>query len=233
MRAVIVALVVAVAVVALRLGGGGGGDDFTPSWVATARAAEVPVYPLRGAPEPDRRLASPEGAPLVFLVKTTDGRAVDVDAEWLHVYLPIRPNGSGGWLRSSDVTLRRNDYRIAIDLDDHDLTLFHRGNVQLTTSIGVGTSRMPTPGGVYYVKELLEPPEDDDLYGPFAYGLSGFSDSPGAASFRGGDGTLGIHGTNDPSSIGKDVSHGCIRVPNEVIRHMARTLPMGTPVEIT
>jgi lipoprotein-anchoring transpeptidase ErfK/SrfK len=91
---------------------------------------------------------------------------------------------------------------------------------------------MPTPGGVYYVKELLEPPEADDLYGPFAYGLSGFSDRPGAVDFKGGDGALGIHGTNDPSSIGQDVSHGCIRVPNDVIRRMAATLPMGTPVDI-
>jgi lipoprotein-anchoring transpeptidase ErfK/SrfK len=231
-RAAIVALVAAVAVAALRAGGGGG-DDVAPSWVATAKGAEVPVYPLRGAPEPDRRLAGAEHAPLVFLVKPTDGPEVAADAEWLHVYLPIRPNGSGGWIRSSDVTLRRNDHRIAIDLEDHRLTLLHRGNVQLETPIGVGTSRMPTPDGVYYVTELLVPPEDDDLYGPFAFGLSGFSDSPGAANFRGGDGTLGIHGTNDPSSIGKDISHGCIRVPNDVIRRLARTLPMGTPVEIS
>jgi hypothetical protein len=230
MRFLLVVLIAAVAFLAVR---GGGDDDFTSSWVAVAKATDVPVYPLRGAAEPSRTLTGPEDGPLVFLVRATDGREVDINAEWLHVYLPIRPNGSGGWIRSSDVTLRRNDYRIAIDLDDHELTLTQRGNVQLTTSIGVGTSRMPTPGGRYYIKELLEPPDTDDLYGPFAYGLSGFSDSPGAADFRGGDGTLGIHGTNDPSSIGKDVSHGCIRVPNDVIRHMADTLPMGTPVEIT
>jgi hypothetical protein len=229
-RSIIVVLVVAVAVLALR---GGGDDDFTPSWVATAKVADVPVYALRGAPEPDRHLSGPEDGPLVFLVRPTDGREVDINADWFHVYLPVRPNGSGGWIRASDVTLRRNDYRIAIDLDDHELTVTQKGHVQLTTPIGVGTSSMPTPGGVYYLKELLEPPESDDLYGPFAYGLSGFSDSPGAANFKGGDGTLGIHGTNDPSSIGKDVSHGCIRVPNDVIRHMAATLPMGTPVEIS
>jgi hypothetical protein len=230
-RFVLVVLVAAVAFAAVR-GGSGGDDDFTPSWVATAKVPEVPIYPLRGAPEPDRRLPSPEGGPLVFLVKPTDGEPVDINAEWLHVYLPVRPNGSGGWVRSQDVTLRRNDYRIAIDLEDHELTLLHKGNLQFRTPIGVGTSSMPTPGGVYYVKELVVPAEADDLYGPFAYGLSGFSDSPGAKDFRGGDGALGIHGTNDPSSIGKDVSHGCIRVSNDVIRHLAKVLPMGTPVEI-
>src|SRR4029453_1056474 len=136
MRAVTVVLVAVVAVAALRSGGDGASDEFTPSWVATARVADVAVYPLRGAPEPDRHLTSSEGMPLVFLVNPPAGRAVAVAAEWLHVYLPIRPNGSGGWIRSADVTLRRNDYRISIDLDDHELTLRHRGNVQLTTPIG-------------------------------------------------------------------------------------------------
>ena len=48
----------------------------------------------------------------------------------------------------------------------------------------------------------------------------------------GGDGRLGIHGTNNPSGIGRRISHGCIRVRNPVIRRMARVLPLGTPVHI-
>jgi hypothetical protein len=225
MRLLIVVLIGAVAVLALR---SGGDSDFTPSWVATGRTGDVPVYPLRGAPEPMRHLTGSDAAPVVLLVR--DDQAA---GEWLHVYLPIRPNGSGGWVRARDVTLRRNDYRIAIDLAHHHLTLTQRGHELFTTPIGVGTSTTPTPGGVYFVDELLQPPDHDDLYGPFAYGLSGFSDSPAAAHFRGGDGVLGIHGTNDPSSIGRDVSHGCIRVPNEVIRRMAALVPLGTPVDIT
>jgi lipoprotein-anchoring transpeptidase ErfK/SrfK len=51
-------------------------------------------------------------------------------------------------------------------------------------------------------------------------------------SFAGGDGVIGIHGTNDPSSIGTDVSHGCIRMSNEGITRLAKVLPLGTPVEI-
>lgn len=50
--------------------------------------------------------------------------------------------------------------------------------------------------------------------------------------FAGGDGMIGIHGTNDPSSIGRDSSHGCIRMSNEGITKLAESVPLGVPVEI-
>ena len=53
-------------------------------------------------------------------------------------------------------------------------------------------------------------------------------------SFNGGTGVIGLHGTNDPSSIGGDVSSGCIRMQNDVIERLVNEigLPLGTPVEI-
>lgn len=201
------------------------------SWVATAEVAEVAVYlEPGGAGEPRARLKSPtaSGATLVFLV---DGR--DAGGEWLPVHLPIRPNGSVGWVRAADVRLAPNDFLLAVDLSEREMTFSRRGRVEWTTPIGVGTRAMPTPPGRYYVKELLMPGKEDSLYGPFALGLSGFSDEPGASDFRGGDGVLAIHGTDDPDSIGDRVSHGCIRVPNDIITFLAGNLPMGTPVDIT
>jgi lipoprotein-anchoring transpeptidase ErfK/SrfK len=50
---------------------------------------------------------------------------------------------------------------------------------------------------------------------------------------REGGGIVGLHGTNDPSSIGHNASHGCIRMTNDAIRFLARTVPLGTPVEIS
>jgi lipoprotein-anchoring transpeptidase ErfK/SrfK len=44
------------------------------------------------------------------------------------------------------------------------------------------------------------------------------------------DGTYAIHGTNRPSSIGRFVSHGCIRMYNEDIRQLYRLARIGTPV---
>jgi len=50
--------------------------------------------------------------------------------------------------------------------------------------------------------------------------------------YAGGDGEIGIHGRNDASAVGTDVSHGCIRVPDSVITRLARGLPLGTPAQI-
>jgi lipoprotein-anchoring transpeptidase ErfK/SrfK len=51
-------------------------------------------------------------------------------------------------------------------------------------------------------------------------------------TFNGGEPVIGIHGTNRPDLVGTDVSSGCIRVTNDVIRKMVKILPLGTPVTI-
>ena len=42
----------------------------------------------------------------------------------------------------------------------------------------------------------------------------------------------GIHGTNDPSSIGNAVSRGCVRMYNQDVLQLASIVPNGTPVSI-
>jgi lipoprotein-anchoring transpeptidase ErfK/SrfK len=51
-------------------------------------------------------------------------------------------------------------------------------------------------------------------------------------TFQGGDAIIGIHGTNQPDLVGKDVSHGCIRMRNDQITRLSKILPLGTPVSI-
>lgn len=231
MRSVVLLVVAGALALGLAMRDGDAPEPvWTGSWVATAKGSTVQVFPAPDAPAPTVELASPtkRGAALVFLV---DGR--DVAGPWLPVHLPVRPNGSKGWVRAADVHLASNDFRVTVDLEDRELTVVRLGEVEWRTPIGVGTRKTPTPAGSYYLTELLMPNDADTVYGTFALGLSGFTDSPGAADYKGGEGGLAIHGTNDPDSIGKRVSHGCIRVPNDVIDYMAATLPMGTPVEIS
>ena len=69
----------------------------------------------------------------------------------------------------------------------------------------------------------------DDAKARAAIGISAFSNV--LRSWRDG-GPIGIHGTNETFSIGQPVSHGCIRLPNDVIIRLFAVTPLGTPVVI-
>ena len=200
--------------------------------ISVVAEVSVPNITVRSAPEPDAEvvveLANPvaTGGPLVFMAT----EAVVGEDGWIEVMLPVRPNGTTGWVQTDEVELKRNHYRVEIDVSDHLLWVYLDGEVVVETEVGIGTGDTPTPIGSFYLAELLEPIEQNGPYGDFAFGLSGFSET--LTNFNGGEGVIGIHGTNDPDSLGTNVSHGCVRVANEVISQLAAELPLGTPVHI-
>jgi lipoprotein-anchoring transpeptidase ErfK/SrfK len=216
----------------------GAGTDFSPaaleaglppghSVIATARATSIRVHARPRAGDVTRTLrarrVAGERIPLVFSV-------VKRREDWVRVALPTRPNLSTGWLRRADVRLAATPYRVSIALRRHRLTLWKGRTPVLRAKIAKGRAVSPTPTGRYFVTDLLRPPDPNGFYGPYALGLS--AHSPVYTSFAGGDGQVGLHGTNRPSVLGTDVSHGCIRVANAVITRLARLVPLGTPVEI-
>jgi lipoprotein-anchoring transpeptidase ErfK/SrfK len=150
---------------------------------------------------------------------------------WEQVLLPVRPNGARGWVRARDVTLSAHDYWIVVGLSEHHLTVYENDTVLMSEPVGIGTGATPTPGGLFYTEDFVRLTDPAGPYGPYAYGLSGFSDV--LTTFGGGPGQLAIHGTNDPAGIGHDVSHGCIRMSNAAIVKLASFLPRGVPVSIT
>jgi lipoprotein-anchoring transpeptidase ErfK/SrfK len=205
-------------------------DAGPTSTVATAKGDSVKVYdsttsttPLRSDPNPWIYNNEPGAKiPLVYLVKN------DVDANWVEVYLSTRPNGSTGFVKKSEVDLGANPYRLEVRLGAFNIKAYKGNDVILDTKIAVGADDGPTPGGLYFVNVLLK--SDDASYGPYAFGLSGHSDV--YQTFNGGDGQLGLHGTDQPDKIGTKVSHGCIRLKNEDITTLAQQLPLGTPIQI-
>ncbi len=195
------------------------------SIVATAIVPKIEVFA-----EPDGEIThvmdnpTPTNGDLVFL--TTSNRS-----EWHEVLLPVRPNGSLGWVRNADVSLASHNYRILADLADFRLRVLERGVTIFDTVAGVASNNSPTPGGRYYLTELLAPTIPDSVYGTFAYGLSGFSET--FQTFNGGPGQLGIHGTNSPETLGSAVSAGCIRLHNDDVARLVTFLPLGVPVDVT
>ncbi len=195
-----------------------------PAYVVQARPAKMSIHTAPGGPV-SRTLGNPlpSGAPLSFLLAHRSG-------EWLQVYLPTRPNGSTGWVRASEVTVAGLPYRLDVLQRAHQLRLYRFGKLVHTYPIAVGKADTPTPGGTFYLKELIRPTNAGGFYGPYAFGLSGFSNA--LSSFGGGEAVIGLHGTNDESSIGRDVSSGCIRLHNADITALSKLLPLGTPVRI-
>lgn len=210
---------------------GGDIDVAAANYIVTAPSGEVDVYDevdgsVTQTIESTDVLTAPDQTPLTFLVK-------ELRDDWAEVYLPIRPNGSTGWVPLADEQLTATSYRVEISLTDFTLTLFEGSDEVFSTDVGVGRDDRPTPGGVYYIRELLQPPDPDGVYGPYAYGLSGFS--PVLDSFNGGEAIIGIHGTNQPDKLGTYVSSGCIRMANDAITELVTDfgIPLGTPVFIS
>lgn len=197
--------------------------EFSVGKAATAVGAEVVAFDAPDGVEVGR-FANPveSGAPLVFLVEASEG-------DWLRVKLPMRPNGSVGWVEASTVTIATLNYSLEVSTAERTVTLLQDNSPVQTFAAAVGTGDTPTPVGSYYLTELLAPTNHG--YGPYAYGISAFSDV--LNSFGGGPGQIGMHGTDDSGSIGEAASHGCIRLSNDDITYLAGLLPLGTPITIT
>jgi lipoprotein-anchoring transpeptidase ErfK/SrfK len=193
------------------------------SLVVHVRTRVVRVYARPHAKRPVRilRKVDRRGTRRAFLVRSSR-------RGWLQVYLPSRPNGSSGWIRRRAVRIYTNRYRVIVRLRAHRLELWRRRHRVARYTVVVGKRGTPTPRGVFYVVELLKPPDPDGSYGPYSFGISAHSTV--LKRFAGGDGRVGVHGTNQPGLLGTSVSHGCIRLANRPIRRLAHILPLGTPV---
>jgi lipoprotein-anchoring transpeptidase ErfK/SrfK len=113
--------------------------------------------------------------------------------------------------------MEKNLY-IHIALGKHQLSLCCDGELLRRWPCAVGKAASPTPAGRFKIvsKVFLD---NTQIYGSRWLGL----DLP----------RYGIHGTNDPASIGRDVSLGCIRMHNKDVDELCRLVPAGTPVNIT
>ena len=169
---------------------------------------------------------NPVGQRLEFLVVKT---ARDAHGDpWLEILLPVRPNGSAGWVKLADVRVHRVEQRIVVDLSARTLRYFRRGMLVERLSVGIGRPETPTAVGTFYVWAQVPQASASGPYGVFALGLSGFS--PVLKDWPGG-GRMAIHGTANPGDRGQMVSHGCVRVYNTDMIDLRR-VPMGTPVLI-
>jgi lipoprotein-anchoring transpeptidase ErfK/SrfK len=163
---------------------------------------------------------------VLVLARTTDAD----DQVWLKVRLPIRPNGTTGWVPEEALSsLQPVDTWLKISTKTYRATLIKKGKRVWSARIGVGQSQWPTPKGHFYIRAKLTGYKNP-VYGPLAFVTS--ATSPTLTDWPGG-GIVGIHGTNQPGLIPGRISHGCVRLRNEDIRKLDKLMEVGTPLTVT
>jgi lipoprotein-anchoring transpeptidase ErfK/SrfK len=156
---------------------------------------------------------------------------------WVQVRLPWRPNNAVGWINANLVVVKMTPWRIEASTATRTLTLLRAGRSVRTISVVVGKPSTPTPTGLFAIAWAI-PWHPNDFLGSWVLELTAHSDV--LQQFDGGDGTVGIHGRGGASlldPLGSAASHGCIRLANESIDWLVRTigesqLP-GTPVQVS
>jgi lipoprotein-anchoring transpeptidase ErfK/SrfK len=155
------------------------------------------------------------------------GAKVGTDGQlWYRLSLPMRPNGTTGWVSARQLDLHHVATRILVDIAKRRMQVLRGNKVLYTTTVAVGRPGMETPTGHYYVQVRFHP--DDPFLGVFAFETSAYS----KLSEWPGGGVVGIHGTSAPQLLGQAVSHGCVRMSNQAALVLKNLVPLGTPITI-
>jgi lipoprotein-anchoring transpeptidase ErfK/SrfK len=165
---------------------------------------------------------------VLVLASTTD----EQDRTWYQVRMPIRPNGTRGWVPADALSEPQPlDTWLKINTRAFTVTLIKKGKKVFQARIGVGQPQWATPKGQFYIRSKLTGyGAKGSFYGPVAFGTSATSDT--LTDWPGG-GYVGVHGTNEPGLIPGRISHGCVRLKNPDIVRLSKLMPVGTPVTIS
>jgi hypothetical protein len=137
-------------------------------------------------------------------------------------------------LRATTISVPEESVRLLVRKHEHVLWLL-LGEVPVRSfPVGLGMNGR-TPEGMFDVEEMMPRPDYWPPGGkrvpfgqkgnPLGTRWMGFRDTPDAQGY-------GIHGTDDPSSVGKDLSQGCVRLANSDVEQLFTWVVVGTRVEI-
>ncbi|GGD55198.1 L,D-transpeptidase [Paenibacillus nasutitermitis] len=117
-----------------------------------------------------------------------------------------------------ELSLPDKPLSIIIDQERHKLAVVSGDVIVRSYNVGLGGEK--TPSGSFTISEKVKNPNgrDDGEFGSRGMTLS-------ATRYA-------IHGTDEPGSIGKDESHGCVRMGKADVEELFDLVPLGTKVEI-
>jgi lipoprotein-anchoring transpeptidase ErfK/SrfK len=118
---------------------------------------------------------------------------------------------------------------IVVSLQDHKLALVENGVVRKIYAVAVGKPSTPSPEGTFTIERRVANP---------TYRHNGKTVLPGPGNPVGtrwmglSKPGYGIHGTNEPRSIGKAASHGCIRMAKADLEEFYELVAVGDTVRL-
>ncbi|SFM37735.1 L,D-transpeptidase catalytic domain [Paenibacillus sp. 1_12] len=144
-------------------------------------------------------------------------------------------DGDGGWVfdplakqfsdmfypnimeKSSSQKADFERYQVVVGKSDHSLQLLSGSTLLMEKKVGLGADDL-TPEGTFTILDRVKEPQGKhpNVYGSSALGM----------------GAIALHGTNDPASIGSNMSLGCIRMANADMDELFPFIPKGTVVFI-
>lgn len=205
--------------------------------IATVRPPQIVVYDaIAGQSKVTLSRVGDFGQPLAMLART-------VTDDWVEVFLPVRPNGSTGWVKRGEVALEPSRFYIRVELRAARITLWEDTRVLLREPVAVGTASEPTPSGLFYVKSSVRPIGAPGTTGLCAVGseptvyflLSGYLPNPPACA----NPSMSISTIENrtgssrfDAQLGAQSTHGGIRISSEALTMLENTVPLGTPVEV-
>jgi lipoprotein-anchoring transpeptidase ErfK/SrfK len=149
---------------------------------------------------------------------------------WGQVVIPYTWPRRDGWIPLRGLRRSQTHVEVQVDLSRHWVTVTKFGKTLFGVRGATGTPTSPTPTGHYFVTDRI-PFSAGGPLGSFAFGISGIQ--PRLPAGWSGGNQLAIHGTSDPSSIGRSASAGCIRVSERTLHRLLPLLKLGTPIVIT
>jgi lipoprotein-anchoring transpeptidase ErfK/SrfK len=121
--------------------------------------------------------------------------------------------------------------RIVISIPDRKLILLDGDRIQKIYSVAVGKPTTPSPQGEFRIVNHIPNPT---WYGPAGKVVGPGPSNPIGTRWMGLSANgYGIHGTNEPRSIGKAASHGCIRMAKDDLEELFTLVDIGVPVTLS
>lgn len=131
--------------------------------------------------------------------------------------------------RAEDSAASRATRRIVVSFQDRKLALLENDAVVLVLAVAVGAPETPSPAGTFEIVTRLTNPT---YYGNGRVIEPGPSNPLGTRWIGINVKGYGLHGTDQPASIGYAQSHGCIRLHNADVERLFTRVRSGDAVEM-